>query len=284
MAASGYTDLDRPPLSERALTRALVQPGALWSRIDVRTETGSTNADAAEAARQDAPEGLVVVAERQVAGRGRRDRQWLSPARAGLTVSVLLRPGTPVPDRDWPAAGPGVFGWLPLLAGVALAEAVTRVAGVDAALKWPNDLLVGDRKCAGILAEVAGDAIVVGIGLNVSTRAEELPETTGLPATSLHLAGAETQDRDPLLRGLLRGLERWYTGWREASGDAEMCGLLGEYRRRCATIGRDVRVLLPGGGELTGEAVTVDRDGQLVIRTVDAVEHRVSAGDVLHVR
>jgi BirA family transcriptional regulator, biotin operon repressor / biotin---[acetyl-CoA-carboxylase] ligase len=284
MAASGYTDLDRPPLSERALTRALVQPGGLWSRIDIRAETGSTNADAAEAARAGAPEGLVVVAEQQVAGRGRRDRQWLSPARAGLTLTVLLRPGNPDAERDWPAAPPGTFGWLPLLAGVALAGAVTRVAGVEAALKWPNDLLVGDRKCAGILAEMAGDAIVVGIGLNVSTYAAELPETTGVPATSLRLAGAESLDRDPLLRALLRGLERWYGGWRESGGDAEMCGLLGEYRRLCATIGRDVRVLLPGGGELTGEAATVDRDGQLVVRTVDGSEHRVSAGDVLHVR
>ncbi|WP_436526372.1 biotin--[acetyl-CoA-carboxylase] ligase [Actinoplanes sp. HUAS TT8] len=284
MAASGYTDLDRPPLSERALTRALVHPGGFWTRIDVRAETSSTNADAAEAARAGTPEGLVVVAEQQVAGRGRRDRQWLSPARAGLTLTVLLRPGTPVPERDWPAANPGTFGWLPLLAGVALAGAVTRVAGVEAALKWPNDLLVADRKCAGILAEVAGDAIVVGIGLNVSTHAEELPETTGVPATSLRLAGAESLDRDPLLRALLRGLERWYGGWREAGGDAEMCGLLGEYRRLCSTIGRDVRVLLPGGGELTGEATTVDRDGQLVVRTVEGSEHRVSAGDVLHVR
>ncbi len=284
MAASGYTDLDRPPLSERALTRALVHPGGLWSRIEVRAETGSTNADAAEAARANEPEGLVVVAEQQVAGRGRRDRQWLSPARAGLTLTVLLRPGIPDPERGRPAATPGTFGWLPLLAGVALAGAVSRVAGVEAALKWPNDLLVGDRKCAGILAEMAGDAIVVGIGLNVSTHAEELPETTGVPATSLRLAGAETLDRDPLLRALLRGLERWYGGWREAGGDAEMCGLLGEYRRLCATIGRDVRVLLPGGGELTGEATTVDRDGQLVVRTVEGSEHRVSAGDVLHVR
>ncbi|BCY14960.1 biotin--[acetyl-CoA-carboxylase] ligase [Actinoplanes sp. L3-i22] len=284
MAASGYTDLDRPPLSERALTRALVQPGSLWSRIEVREETGSTNADAAEAARADAPEGLIVVAERQVAGRGRRDRQWLSPARAGLTLSVLLRPAAANPERDWPAAEPGTFGWLPLLAGVALAGAVSRVAGVEATLKWPNDLLIEDRKCAGILAEMAGDAIVVGIGLNVSTHAEELPETTGVPATSLRVAGAESLDRDPLLRALLRGLERWYGGWREAGGDAEMCGLLGEYQRLCSTIGRQVRVLLPGGGELTGEAATVDRDGQLVIRTVDGAEHRVSAGDVLHVR
>ncbi|GAA2683127.1 biotin--[acetyl-CoA-carboxylase] ligase [Actinoplanes palleronii] len=284
MAASGYTDLDRPPLSERALTRALVQPGALWSRIDVRTETGSTNADVGDAARSGVPEGLVIVAERQVSGRGRRDRQWHSPARAGLTLSVLLRPGAADPGRDWAPTGPGSVSWLPLLAGVALAEAVTRVAGVEAALKWPNDLLVAERKCAGILAEMSGDAVVVGIGLNVSTRAEELPETTGVPATSLRLAGAESLDRDPLLRALLRGLERWYTGWRESGGDAEMCGLLGEYQRRCATIGRGVRVLLPGGGELIGEATTVDRDGRLVVRTGDDQEHRVSAGDVLHVR
>src|SRR5690349_19941054 len=138
MAASGYTELDRPPVSERALTRALVQPGALWTRVDIRDETGSTNADAAEAARNGVPEGLIVVAEQQVTGRGRRDRQWLSPARAGLTVSVLLRPGAADPARDWPAAGPGSFSWLPLLAGVALAGAVSQVAGVEAALKWPN--------------------------------------------------------------------------------------------------------------------------------------------------
>ncbi|MEU4421961.1 biotin--[acetyl-CoA-carboxylase] ligase [Actinoplanes sp. NPDC024001] len=284
MASSSYADLDRPPLSARALTRALVVPGGFWSRLDLRDETGSTNADAAEAARQGEPEGLVVVAESQVAGRGRRDRQWVSPPRAGLTLSVLLRPGAAGPQRDWAPVPAAAFGWLPLLAGVTLRTAVTEVAGVEAALKWPNDLLVGDRKCAGILAEVAGDAVVIGIGLNVSTRAEELPATTGVAATSLRVAGAEHLDRDPLLRALLRGLARWYQGWREAGGDAEMCGLLGEYQRGCATVGRTVRVLLPGGGELTGEALSVDRDGQLVIRTVDAGEHRVSAGDVLHVR
>ena len=279
-----YTDLDRPPLNARALNRALVTPGGFWSRIDVRDETGSTNADVAEAARAGAPEGLVVVAERQAAGRGRRDRQWVSPDRAGLTLSVLLRPAAPDPKRGWPAVAPRAYGWLPLLAGLALRDAVVRIADVDAALKWPNDLLIGERKGAGILAEVADDAVVVGIGLNVSTRAEELPETTGLPATSLRLAGAEEYDRDPLLRALLRGLARWYGGWREAAGDAEMCGLLGDYREGCATIGRRVRVLLPAGAEATGEALTVDADGRLVIRTEDGAEVRVSAGDVVHVR
>jgi BirA family transcriptional regulator, biotin operon repressor / biotin---[acetyl-CoA-carboxylase] ligase len=281
---SPYSDLDRPPLSARSLTRALLTPGALWSRLDLRAETGSTNADAIEAAHRGEAEGLVVVAEQQLAGRGRRDRQWTSPPRAGLTVSVLLRPGRADDARGWVAAPAAAFSWLPLLAGVALREAVHRVSEVDATLKWPNDLLIKDAKCAGILAEMAGDAVVVGIGLNVSTRADELPETTGLPATSLRVAGAENIDREPLLRALLRGIADWYEGWREADGDAEMSGLLAAYRRGCSTIGRDVRVLLPGGDELLGRATGVDPGGQLVIRTADDRDHHVSAGDVLHVR
>ncbi|OJF09641.1 biotin--[acetyl-CoA-carboxylase] ligase [Couchioplanes caeruleus] len=289
MASSPYADLDRPPLDARALQRALVVPGGMWHRIDVVAETGSTNADVAQAARQGAGEGLVVVAERQVAGRGRRSREWVSPPRAGLTLSALLRPGVADAERGWQAASQRSWGWLPLLAGVALAEAVQRVAEREAALKWPNDLLVtgpdgGEGKAAGILAEVAGDAVVLGIGLNVTTRAEELPPTTGLPATSLRVAGSGSADRDPLLRALLRSFARWYGGWRETGGDAELCGLLETYRRTCATIGRDVRVLLPEADALVGVATTVDGDGQLVVRTADGVQHRVSAGDVLHVR
>jgi BirA family biotin operon repressor/biotin-[acetyl-CoA-carboxylase] ligase len=271
-------------LPARALQRGLVVPGGLWRRVEVLAETGSTNADAAAAAHAGEPEGFVVVAEQQSAGRGRRDRQWVSPPRAGLTLSVLLRPGVAVPERDWAAVPNRAYGWLPLLAGVALLEAVQQVAAVDAALKWPNDLLVDDAKCAGILAEVADDAVVLGLGLNVTTRPEELPPTTGLPATSLQIAGARSTDRDPLLRALLRGLARWYEGWREVGGDAELCGLLAAYRRGCATIGREVRVLLPTGQDLTGVATIVDLDGRLVIRSADGAENTVSAGDVLHVR
>jgi BirA family biotin operon repressor/biotin-[acetyl-CoA-carboxylase] ligase len=275
MPGSPYSDLQRPPLRVRSLERALIVPGGLWRSVTVKAETGSTNADVAGAARAGAPEGLIVVAEQQTAGRGRRDRVWVSPPRAGLMLSVLLRPDG-VPNRHW--------GWLPLLAGVALREAVHRIAELDAVLKWPNDLLIGDAKAAGILAEVAGAAVVLGIGLNVTTRADELPPATGLPATSLQLAGAQSTDRDPLLKALLRGLAQWYAGWREAGGDAEMCGLLAAYRRGCATLGRQVRVQLPAGDELTGEATTVDNDGQVVIRTADGTLHRVSAGDVVHVR
>jgi BirA family biotin operon repressor/biotin-[acetyl-CoA-carboxylase] ligase len=305
---SPFTDLDRPPLSARALHRAVVVPGGLWRRIDLRPETGSTNADAAAAARAGEPEGLVVLAERQTGGRGRRDRRWVSPPRAGLTLSVLLRPGVADPSRGWAAVPNRGYGWLALLAGVALLDTVTRFAEVDAALKWPNDLLVRvdgtQAKCAGILAEAVGGpipAIVLGIGLNVTTRVAELPEPTvagqpgpgqpataerpaaaGLRATSLQIAGAASTDRDPLLRALLRGLADHYLRWRAAGGDAAEAGLLDAYRRGCATIGRQVRVSLPDG-ELTGEASGVDADGQLVISTADG-ERRVAAGDVLHVR
>ncbi|MEV0877619.1 biotin--[acetyl-CoA-carboxylase] ligase [Micromonospora echinofusca] len=291
MPGSPYTDLDRPPLSAARLRRALVAPHGPWARLELRVETGSTNADVAEAARAGEPEGLVVVAERQTAGRGRRGRVWQSPARAGIATSVLLRPGEAVADRDWPAAPQTGYGWLPLLAGVALIEAVTRLAELDAGLKWPNDLLVGDAKCAGILAEAVPGAsparppaIVLGVGLNVTLRADELPENpTGLPATSLQLAGAAATDRDPLLRALLRGIADWYAEWRAAGGDAVACGLRDAYLAACATVDRQVRVLLPGGGEVTGTATGVDADGQLLVAT-SAGTRALAAGDVLHLR
>ena len=131
MPASPYTDLDRPPLDPRRLRRALVAPAGPWARLELHVETGSTNADAAEAARAGEPEGLVVVAERQTAGRGRRGRIWESPPRAGIATSVLLRPGVADPTRGWPPAPPAGYGWLPLLAGVALVRTVTRLAELE---------------------------------------------------------------------------------------------------------------------------------------------------------
>ncbi|SIR37604.1 biotin--[acetyl-CoA-carboxylase] ligase [Micromonospora avicenniae] len=291
MPGSPYTDLDRPPLSAARLRRALVVPYGPWTRLELRAETGSTNADAAEAARAGEPEGLVVVAERQNAGRGRRGRTWQSPPRAGIATSVLLRPGEAVAERGWSAAPNTGYGWLPLLAGVALVSAVARLAELDAVLKWPNDLLIGDAKCAGVLAEaVPGTspaqppAVVIGIGLNVTLRADELPENpTGLPATSLLLAGATATDRDPVLRSLLRSLADWYDRWRTAGGDATASGLRDAYVAACATIDRPVRVLLPDGGELTGTATGIDPDGQLVVETSEGPRH-LAAGDVLHLR
>ncbi|PSJ27442.1 biotin--[acetyl-CoA-carboxylase] ligase [Streptosporangium nondiastaticum] len=275
-----WSDLDRPPLNVTALRRGLLRPGSLWTSVDVVARTGSTNTDLVEAASASAggkAEGAVLVAEEQSSGRGRLDRTWSAPARSGLFFSVLLRPGAGVPVERW--------GWLPLLAGVATASALSRAAGVDTALKWPNDLLVTvggeERKAGGILAERTGDAVVVGIGLNVSLRADELPVPT---AGSLALAGAQVLDRDPLLRAVLRSLEEWYGLWRDAGGDPAQSRLQEAYAAGCATLGRNVRAELPGGGELVGEAVAVDGDGRLVLATEDGVQRPVGAGDIVHVR
>ncbi|WAX78260.1 biotin--[acetyl-CoA-carboxylase] ligase [Streptomyces sp. KMM 9044] len=273
-----WSDLDRPPLNAAGLRRGLVRDGGLWRQVDVVQRTGSTNSDlVARADEGTADEGAVLVAEEQTAARGRLDRQWTAPARSGLFFSVLLRP-TEVPVARW--------GWLPLLTGVAVATGLSRTAGVDTALKWPNDLLVTvggeERKAAGILAERAGDdGVVIGVGINVSLRTDELPVPT---AGSLALAGAVTTDRDPLLRGVLRSLEGWYRRWREAGGDPVASGLQETYAAGCATLGRAVRAELPGDRVLLGEAVAVDGDGRLVLATEEGMQEPVGAGDIVHVR
>jgi BirA family biotin operon repressor/biotin-[acetyl-CoA-carboxylase] ligase len=268
---SPFRDLERPPLRVGALRSALVVEGGLWSRVDVVAETGSTNADLAAAAAAGAGEGRVLVAEHQVAGRGRLDRVWSAPERSALTFSVLFRP---------PPATRASWGWLPLLAGLSVADPVRRLGGIDAGLKWPNDVLVGERKVAGLLAEVVGDAVVVGIGLNVSLREDELPVPT---ATSMAVAGSDVTDRDPLLRAVLRELATRYVAWRDAGGDAERCGLAAEYRDVSTTLGREVTVHLPGGAERRGRAVDVDTAGRLVVAGPDGVD-TLAAGDVVHLR
>ncbi|NGO15254.1 biotin--[acetyl-CoA-carboxylase] ligase [Streptomyces sp. HC44] len=273
-----WSDLDRPPLNATALRRALLRDGGLWRDVDVVSRTGSTNSDlVALAAEGKAEEGAVLVAEEQNAGRGRLDRQWTAPARSGLFFSVLLKPAE-VPVERW--------GWLPLLAGVATATALSRTAGVDTALKWPNDLLITvggeERKVGGILAERAGsDGVVVGIGINVTLREDELPVPT---ATSLALAGASTTDRDPLLRAVLRSLEQWYVDWRAAGGDPAVSRLQETYAAGCATLGRTVRAELPGDRSLVGEAVAVDGDGRLVLATAEGMQQPIGAGDIVHLR
>ncbi|MFF4846778.1 biotin--[acetyl-CoA-carboxylase] ligase [Streptomyces sp. NPDC001194] len=271
-----WSSLERPPLSAAALERALVADGGLWSSVEVVAATGSTNTDlAARAGRL--PEGAVLVAEEQTAGRGRLDRSWVAPSRSGLFFSVLLKPGESVPQERW--------GWLTLLAGVATASGLSRAAGVDTALKWPNDLLVTvngeERKTGGILAERVGDGVVIGIGLNVTLTEDELPVPE---AGSLILAKAAVTDREPLLKAVLRALEQWYGDWRAAGGDPAASGLQEAYAADCVTLGRHVRADLPGGRTLTGTAEAVDADGRLVIRDAEDRHEAVGAGDVVHLR
>ena len=269
-----FDDLRRPPLDQAGLVRALTRPGSLWRAVEVLEESRSTNALLAERARAGEPPGLVVVAEHQTAGRGRLDRVWVTPPRTALTFSMMVNPHR-VPQSRWP--------WLPLLAGIAVSESVRRVAGVDCVLKWPNDVLVGERKLAGILVERIERAdepvAVVGVGLNVSASAEELPVPT---ATSLTLEQASTLDRSVILRELLRSFEALFVQWNAELGDPER-GLLASYVRRCATLGRQVRVELPTGEQVHGEAGGIDTEGRLQVRTPSGIRV-LGAGDVVHVR
>jgi BirA family biotin operon repressor/biotin-[acetyl-CoA-carboxylase] ligase len=253
----------RRPLNVTSLRKGLGPP---WRYVEVVDETGSTNADLIARATAGVDiDGIVLIAEHQTAGRGRSGRTWSAAPRAQLTLSVGVG-AAEVPTPSW--------GWLPLAAGLAVVDAVKDV-GVAAALKWPNDVLAGDGKLAGILSEVAGQAIVVGIGLNVTLRGDEVGEPG---VSSLVDLGVTDTDRTGLAAELLRRLGERVTGWR--AGDQQ---LMAEYRACCATIGSSVRAVLPGGREVVGRATSVDHQGRLLIDAQDDVV-AVSAGDVVHLR
>lgn len=255
-------------LDATALNTVLARDRSMWRQVEVEPEVGSTNAELMARAADGEPEGLVLVAEHQAAGRGRLDRSWTSPPRAGVTVSVLLRPDVPLARR----------GWLSMLAGVALAESLSDVTA--SSLKWPNDLLAPDgRKLAGILSEADSGAVVVGVGLNVSTRADELPET----GTSLALVAGQPVDRGPVLLGYLRAFEARYRRWVEHAGDPVSSGLAQDYLAWCSTMGLDVIATMPDGSTIEGTAEAVDWDGRLVLATPEG-RVELSSGDVRHVR
>lgn len=271
----------RPPLDKARLTES--GPELLPElSIEVVDEASSTNAVLAARARDGAPDGLVVVADHQRAGRGRLDRTWESPAGTAVTFSLLLRPT--VPARSWP--------WLPLLTGYAVDKALTALVGSqDAAapvvgVKWPNDVLIGERKVAGILVERIetpdGPAAVVGVGINVNLRADELPVPH---ATSLEIELGRSVDRTDVLIDVLAGIREAYDVW-AAGGEVRDARLAESYAAACVTVGRTVRVDLPDGSVLEGLASGIDADGRLLVRAggPGGVEQAVAAGDVVHVR
>jgi BirA family biotin operon repressor/biotin-[acetyl-CoA-carboxylase] ligase len=253
-----------PFLDLSALSAAVA--GAGWGPLEVLAATGSTNADVAALARAGAPHGAVEVTGWQQAGRGRFDRVWESPQDTCVALSVLVRPRAPL--SSW--------GWLSLLVGLAVADGIRETCGLAAGLKWPNDVMIGERKVSGILCEVvrsdAGVAAVLGMGINVALSAEQLPVPG---ATSLLVEGSRP-DAAPLAGAVLQALARWYERW--DAGDS----LAGAYRERCTTLGRRVRVLTTGGAVL-GEACEVDASGALIVRTAAGLR-TFAAGDVVHLR
>jgi len=260
----------RPPLDK---ARLAANPDLVAEvSIEVLDEAPSTNAVAVERAQAGAPEGLVVLADHQTAGRGRLDRSWETPPGTAVTFSLLLRPTAPT--RSWP--------WLPLLTGYAVDKAL-KARGLAAGVKWPNDVLIGERKVAGILVERIetpdGPAAVVGVGLNTSMTEAELPVPH---ATSLSIESGEEPDRIEVFFEVLASIREAYDAW-QAGGDLNGMRLAESYTKACVTVGKDVRVDLPDGSVLEGRAVDIDPAGQLVVRTTEGDRH-IGAGDVLHVR
>ena len=262
---------DLNPAARPDLADAL--DGTRFTDVSVLASVDSTNRLLLEEAAAGAPEGRVVVADHQTAGRGRRDRSWSAPPGSALLASVLLRPRLPAEGRHL----------VVVAAGLAAVEAVARTTGVRPGLKWPNDLLAGDpeRKLAGILAEVgAGDAVVVGMGLNL--------RGAGLDPAVRHLAiaadelGGRAAARDDLLVAWLIRLEAALSLLEVLDGPAE---LIRRYRDACVTVGRAVRVEVAGRSEpLAGTAVGVADDGRLLVESADGRLTAVTAGDVVHVR
>lgn len=241
----------------------------MWSQVEWVATTGSTNADLAARARGGASEGMVRISDEQTSGRGRLARTWVSPAGASLSMSVLL----------WPDHGGEAWGWLSLLAGMAITDALEELAPPEATveLKWPNDVLIDGKKVCGILSERIehpdGARAVVGMGINIALTQEELPVPN---ATSLLLAGFEVRSVD-VAAGVLRHFERLYRKWRR---DAD---LRVPYQRRCASIGTELRIVVSETETVTGRGVGVDQFGRLLVETAGGVR-AFAVGDVIHAR
>ncbi len=271
------------------LRSLLLSPSGPLARLEVVDEVASTNtalADELRAAPSLWPTPGLLLAERQTAGRGRSGRSWTTLPGTSLTGTFVLRPALPAAS----------LGWLPVLAGLGVVTALRATAGVRAFLKWPNDLVVDNlaghvegwgtwRKLGGILTEVVPvpdgvPAVLVGIGVNVTQRPDELPVAS---ATSLALSGARHADRESVLVAMVTSLAQVADRFVAAGGDAVGSGLADEVAAACVTLGRTVHVDLPGGARLDGTAQRLDAAGGLVVRGPDG-ERTVLAGDVLLVR
>lgn len=256
---------------------------AAVATLTVVEETASTNDDLLAIA-AGSEEFTVIVTGSQTSGRGRLGRVWQAPPGMTLAASVLLKPRLP--------AGEGVlvdrFGWLPLLAGLAMTRSISAVlpnAGVS--LKWPNDVLIDGQKVSGLLAELLPtlDGVIIGSGVNLSIPADALPTPV---STSIGLHGpalSGPEQADAVLGGYLEELRALYGRYLDAGADAAASGLVAEVTAACGSIGQPVRVELPDGSTMHGTAVALDVSGRLLVkRSGDNAVQAVAAGDVTHLR
>lgn len=256
----------------RAIARVAARAGAFGCRLHWLESTASTNDVAARLAESGAEEGTTVVAETQTAGRGRHGRVWFSPPGAGLYTSVIVRPEQATSDAVHPAT------LLTLASGVAIADAVRGVTGLPAAIKWPNDILIGPRKLAGILAEATlqgGEPLFVILGVGINLQPAAYPPELASRVTSIEAETNRPVDRAMLLAEMLASLGERYADLREGRFDA----ILTAWRRLAVSLaGARVEWDSPAG-VVRGRAEDIDPSGALLVR-VDGNVERIVAGEV----
>ncbi len=252
--------LSSPPLSRETIQSTLATTW-LGRRIELFESLPSTNREASRLAQADVEHGTVVVADSQTAGRGRLDRTWFSPAGANLYCSVILRMKRPAEGlTEW-------LSWLPLVSALAAAEAIETVSSLHVSVKWPNDLLISERKVGGILCESGSGAgsipfQIIGIGLNVNAAQEDWPEELRESATSIRHEQQRAVDRNRLLAQLLLELEQCIDEL--ASHGTSRLSMA--YRQRCSTIGQRVKATLANEDQCLGRAEGIGQDGALLVR------------------
>jgi len=268
-------------LSPEALA-ALLPSKTLGQSLFVFEELPSTNTFALELARNSTPQGTIVLADRQTAGRGRLQRSWFSPPEANIYGSVIFSLKTKFQS----------IGWIPLMAGTAIAQAIENHTTIDITLKWPNDILIAERKVGGILCESFNrdsteTRVVIGFGINVNLPESSFPKELQPIATSLQIHAQQTVDRHHLITSIITTLEQ---GWADLiSRGPQSCQVA--YRARCSTIGSHIQVHLPDGRQLDGLAKAIDEQGrlQMLLSSSDPKEQsakmvNIHAGDIHHIR
>ncbi len=270
LPSRGYRLVEAPDTLIPAEVQADLGTRLVGRRVIYVEETDSTNRQAADLGEKGGEEGTVLIADRQSAGKGRLGRSWASPAGVNLYASVLLRPPLP-PHRA---------AQLTFFPAVAVARAITEVSGLSARVKWPNDILLGGRKVAGLLNEMRAEAerihfIVLGIGVNLNMRRDQFPSDLRYPATSVALETGSPVNRLAFTRALLRHLDRLYDDYLLRG----VAPVLREWESLCDLMGEKVAVDL-SGRSLVGTATGLDDDGALLLRLSDGRVERVLAGDV----
>ncbi len=261
---------------------ALLPQKKLGEALFVFDELPSTNTFAMEQAKKHAPSATVILADKQTAGRGRLDRSWFSPAKSNIYGSLLFFHDKTIQH----------LGWIPLMAGVAIARAIETQTDIPIHLKWPNDLLIAKRKVGGVLCESfsieqQNKCVVIGFGINVNLSQSEFPQNLQDNATSLQIHCHRPVDRETLIMQIITSLEK---GWEDLTFKGHQ-SCLREYHNRCATIGQTIQVLFPDGSQLQGVAHSIGNHGQLRVTPSPSDSNEESAkirdvhsGEILHIR